>query len=82
MTFEQIIADIQNKIFSPVYFLYGEEPFFIDQLTAYIEKNALEPDVRGVQPKSVVYGRDVTPKDVIDLARRFPMMGNYQLVSC
>lgn len=79
MTFEHIIADIQNKIFSPVYFFYGEEPFFIDQLTSYIEKNALEDDVKGFN-QSVIYGRDVTPKDVIDLARCFPMMGNYQSV--
>ena len=79
MTFEQIIADIQNKIFSPVYFFYGEEPFFIDQLTSYIEKNALDEDVKEFN-QTVVYGRDLTPKDVIDLAHRFPMLGNYQLV--
>ena len=79
MKFEQIIADIQNKIFSPVYFLHGEEPFFIDQLTAYIEEHALEEDFKEFN-QSIIYGRDVTPNDVIDLARRFPMMGNYQLV--
>lgn len=79
MTFEQIITDIQNKIFSPVYFFYGEEPFFIDQLTSYIEKNALDEDVKEFN-QSVVYGRDVTPKEVIDLAHRFPMLGNYQVV--
>lgn len=79
MTFDQIIADIRNKIFSPVYFFQGEEPFFIDQLTHFIEKNALDEDVKEFN-QSIVYGRDVTPKEVIDLARRFPMMGNYQLV--
>jgi len=79
VTFEQIINNIKNKIFFPVYFLYGEEPFYIDQLTDYIEQNALDNSVREFN-QSVVYGRDVTPKDVIDLARRFPMMGNYQLV--
>lgn len=79
MKFEQIIADIQNKIFASVYFLYGEEPFFIDQLTSYIEKNALDDDFKEFN-QSIVYGRDVSPTDVIDIARRFPMMGNYQLV--
>ncbi len=79
MKFEQIIADIQNKIFSSIYFLYGEEPFFIDQLTSYIEKHALDDDFKEFN-QSIVYGRDVSPTDVIDLARRFPMMGNYQLV--
>lgn len=79
MTFEQIIADIRNKIFSPVYFFQGEEPFFIDQLTHYFEKNALDEDVKEFN-QTIIYGRDVMPKDVIHLARRFPMMGNYQLV--
>jgi len=79
VTFDQIINDIKNKIFFPIYFLYGEEPFYIDQLTAYIEQNALDESVKEFN-QSVVYGRDVSPKDVIDLARRFPMMGNYQLV--
>jgi DNA polymerase-3 subunit delta len=79
LTFEQIIADIRNKIFSPVYFFQGEEPFFIDQLTRFIETHALDDDVKGFN-QTIVYGRDVLPKDVIDLARRFPMMGNYQLV--
>jgi DNA polymerase-3 subunit delta len=62
-----------------VYFFQGEEPFFIDQLTHFIEKNALDDDVKEFN-QTVVYGRDVVPKDVIDLARRFPMMGNYQLI--
>ncbi len=79
MTFDQIINDIKNKIFFPIYFLYGEEPFYIDQLTSYIEQNALDESVKEFN-QSVVYGRDVSPKDIIDLARRFPMMGNYQLV--
>jgi len=79
LTFEQIINDIKNKIFFPIYFLYGEEPFYMDQLTAYIEQNALDESIKEFN-QSVVYGRDVSPKDIMDLARRFPMMGNYQLV--
>ena len=77
--FEQITKDIRNKIFYPVYFFYGEEPYFIDQLTAYIEEHALDESVKDFN-QSVVYGRDVSPKDIIDLSKRFPMMGNYQLV--
>lgn len=79
LTFEQIIKDIHNKIFYPVYFFFGEEPYFIDQLTHYIEENALDESVKEFN-QSVVYGRDVSPKDIIDLSKRFPMMGNYQLV--
>lgn len=79
MEFEQIIKDLQNKIFFPIYFFHGEEPYFIDQLTSFIEKNALEESVKEFN-QTVVYGRDVEPRDLIDLARRFPMLGNYQLV--
>jgi len=79
LRFEQIINDIENKIFFPVYFFYGEESFFIDQLTYFIEANALDESVKEFN-QSVVYGRDVSVRDLIDLARRFPMMGNYQLV--
>jgi len=76
---EQIINDINNKIFFPVYFFYGEESFFIDQLTNHIEQHALDESVKEFN-QSVVYGRDVNIKDVIDLSHRFPMLGNYQLV--
>ena len=79
MEFEQIIKDIQNKIFAPVYLFHGEEPYFIDRLTNYIEENALDEDVKEFN-QTILYGRDVEPRDLIDIARRFPMLGNYQLV--
>lgn len=79
MTAEEIIKDLQNKIYSPVYFFYGEEPYFIDVLINYIEQNVLDDSQREFN-QMVVYGRDVSPKDIADLARRFPMMGNYQVV--
>ncbi|HEY9113320.1 MAG TPA: DNA polymerase III subunit delta [Bacteroidales bacterium] len=79
MDFKSILNDIKNKIFAPVYFFYGDEPFFIDQLTRYIEQNALDESVKDFN-QSVVYGRDSSGRDVVDLARRFPMFGNYHLV--
>lgn len=79
MDFEIILKDLQNKIYSPVYFLHGEEPYFTDQLTSYIEKNALDDTVKEFN-QTVLYGRDVSVKDVIHLARSFPMMGNYQVI--
>jgi len=79
LRFEQIKNDINNKIFFPVYFFYGEESFFIDQLTDHIEQHALDENVKEFN-QSIVYGRDVSVRDLIDLSRRFPMLGNYQLV--
>jgi DNA polymerase III subunit delta len=79
LKFDQIIKDLENKIFSPVYFFYGEEPYYIDQLTSFIEKNALDESVKEFN-QVVVYGRDIEPHELIDLTRRFPMLGNYQVV--
>ncbi len=79
MNASEIFDALKKKIFSPVYFFYGEEPFYIDELTGYMEKNVLD-DASGEFNRTIVYGLDVTARDVVDLSRRFPMMGNYQLV--
>ncbi len=79
MTFEQIIGDINRKIYHPVYLLHGEEPYFIDAITDLIESSVLtDPEKEFNQ--TVVYGRDVSVGNLIDMARRFPMMANYQVV--
>ncbi len=79
MKYEQILRDISNNIFSPIYFLSGEEPFFIDKLVSSLEKNILSEGMKGFN-QTIVYGRDVTAREVIDLCNRYPMMGNYQVV--
>jgi len=79
LKYEHIIRDIQNNIFSPVYFLSGEEPYFIDNITSLLENSILDEGLKGFN-QTIVYGRDVNVKDVIDLSRRYPMMGNYQVV--
>lgn len=79
MTFEQIIGDIKRKIYHPVYLLHGEEPYFIDAITRLIEDSVLtDPEKEFNQ--TVVYGRETDPGAIIDMARRFPMMANYQVV--
>ena len=78
-TFEQILRDLENKVYSPIYFLHGEEAFFIDEIISYIENNVLEEEFKAFN-QTVVYGRDVSAREVADLCRRFSMMGNYQLV--
>lgn len=77
--FKEILRDAKNKVFFPIYFLYGEESFFIDEITNYLEQNILDEASKGFN-QTIVYGRDVVARDVVDLARRFPMMGNYQVV--
>ena len=79
MTFEQIVGDIKRKIYHPVYLLHGDEPYFIDAITDLIESSVLT-DAEKEFNQSVVYGRDTDPGRIIDMARRFPMMANYQVV--
>ena len=79
MTFEQITADIKRKIYHPVYLLHGEEPYFIDAITNLIEDSVLTESEKEFN-QSVVYGRDIDTGSIIDMARRFPMMANYQVV--
>jgi len=79
MKFEEILTDLKNKIYKPVYFLHGEEEYYIDLITDYIAKNILEEADREFN-QTVLYGKDVNPGIIIDTARRFPMMSNYQVV--
>jgi len=78
-SYKQILESLKNKTYRPVYFFYGEEPYYIDELTNYLEQNTLNEADRDFN-QSIVYGRDVTPREIIDLSRRFPMTGNYLLV--
>lgn len=78
-TFEQILSDIQNKIFYPVYLLCGDEPFFIDQISRLIEKSVLSEDEK-VFNQTIIYGRDVNTADLIAIARQYPMFANYRVI--
>jgi DNA polymerase III subunit delta len=79
MTFDQIIGNIKRKIYHPVYLLHGEEPYFIDAITDLIEESVLTEAEKEFN-QTVVYGRETDPGSIIDMARRFPMMANYQVV--
>ena len=79
MSFEEILTDLKNKIYKPVYFLHGEEEYFIDILSDYIAKNVLEETDREFN-QNIIYGKDVNAGTVIDTAKRYPMMSNYQVV--
>lgn len=79
MSFEEIIKEIKAEKYKPIYFLNGEEPFFIDRITDFIEKNVL-PEEEKAFNQTVIYGNDVTMTTVTDTARRFPMMSERQVV--
>ena len=79
MDFDQIINDLKNKIYYPIYFLAGEEPYYIDAISDYIEEHILT-DMEKEFNQTVVYGRDTDVMSIVSLAKRFPMMANYQVV--
>jgi DNA polymerase-3 subunit delta len=79
VTYEQIITSIRNKVFHPIYFLMGEEAYFIDSITEMLEENVLEEDYRAFN-QLVMYGRDVDVLTIANQARTYPMSGNYQLL--
>ncbi|HEY3369604.1 MAG TPA: DNA polymerase III subunit delta [Prolixibacteraceae bacterium] len=79
MTFEEIISNLQKKIYHPIYFLMGEETYFIDKISDYISDNVLTEAEKGFN-QTILYGKDTEPHNIIANARRFPMMSNYQVI--
>lgn len=79
MTFDQILSELKKKIYHPVYFLQGEEPYYIDLLSDYIEKNVLSESEKEFN-QTIVYGKETDLLTLISYARRYPMMSNYQVV--
>lgn len=75
----KIVNDIKSGNIKPIYFLMGEEPYYIDKLSDYIEKNVLSEDEKGFN-QTVLYGRDVSIEDIISTAKRYPMMAERQVV--
>ena len=78
-TYEQILSEIHKKQFAPVYFLTGDEPYFIDMISDTIENEALDEADRAFN-QIVVYGRDVDVETIANHARSFPMMGERMVV--
>jgi DNA polymerase-3 subunit delta len=76
---QAVLKELKAKKFAPIYFLEGEEPFFIDQITDYIEKNAIAEHERGFN-QIILYGKDSTIGLIINNARKFPMMAERQVV--
>ena len=76
---KKIIENIKNGKIAPVYFLMGDEPYFIDVISDYIEKNILSEDEKGFN-QMVLYGQDISVADIVNNAKRFPMMAPYQVI--
>ncbi|PWL38788.1 DNA polymerase III subunit delta [Flagellimonas aquimarina] len=76
---KEIVANINEGTPKPVYFLMGDEPYYIDKISKYIADNVLTEDEKGFN-QMVLYGKETSVDEVISNAKRFPMMAQYQVV--
>ncbi|MFT6095698.1 MAG: DNA polymerase-3 subunit delta [Nonlabens sp.] len=74
-----IITDLKQKRYAPVYFLCGSEPYFIDQISDYIEDNVLDESEKGFN-QMVIYGKETSMDEVLENAKRYPMMSEHQVI--
>ena len=75
----QILTDLKRKIFKPIYFLSGEEAYYIDMISDYIEKNVLDESEQEFN-QTILYGKEADMNTIISAAKRFPMMSEYQVI--
>ena len=76
---DQILRTLQNKNFAPVYLLMGEESYYIDLISDYIQHHVLDENQREFD-QTVMYGKDTDITTIINTAKRFPMLSPYQVV--
>ena len=79
MDYNSILQDIKAKKFQKIYFLHGEEAYYIDKITDAIIENALEEHERDFN-QTIVYGKDSEPISTISEAKAYPMMAERRLV--
>jgi DNA polymerase-3 subunit delta len=79
ITYESVMHDLQQRKFRPVYYLMGDEPYYIDKISDWIAENVLQPEGRDFD-QTVLFGSDVNASQIVDAARRYPMMSEYQVL--
>ncbi|MTE25483.1 DNA polymerase III subunit delta [Winogradskyella ouciana] len=76
---KQLVGAIKKGDIKPIYFLMGEEAYYIDKISDFIEDNVLDEAEKGFN-QMVLYGRDVSIDDIVSNAKRYPMMAEKQVV--
>jgi len=77
--YQSILLDLKEKRYKPFYLLMGEEPYYIDKVSRYILEHILTPEEQGFN-QMILYGSDVTAQQIVETARRYPMMAQRQVV--
>lgn len=78
-TFESIMSDLKARKYAPIYYLMGDEAYYIDKISDFIASSVLQPEERDFN-QTVLFGSDVSASQIVDIAKRYPMMSEYQVV--
>ena len=79
VTYESIMRELTEGNYRPIYYLMGDEPYYIDKISDYIAEHALQPEERDFN-QTILFGSDVNASQIADAARRYPMMAERQVV--
>ena len=79
VTFDSVMSALKKREFKPLYYLMGDESYYIDQISDWIANNVLQPEERDFN-QTVLFGSDVNASQIVDEARRYPMMAEYHVV--
>ena len=79
ITYEEIVRDLKNRVYKPVYYLMGEESYYIDRISDYIAQTVLTEEEKEFN-QTILYGLETDVATIINTAKRYPMMAEYQVV--
>ena len=79
VTYDSVMHDLKARQFKPLYYLMGEESYYIDQIAEWVANNVLQPEERDFN-QTVLFGSDVTASQIVDAAKRYPMMAEHQVL--
>ncbi len=79
VTYESLMNDLKNRRFRPLYYLMGDESYYIDKISNWISDNVLQPEEQDFN-QTVLFGSDVNASQIVDAAKRYPMMSEYQVL--
>ncbi|MBQ9230667.1 MAG: DNA polymerase III subunit delta [Prevotella sp.] len=78
-TYESVMSELKARQFRPLYYLMGDEPYYIDLISNWIAENVLQPEERDFN-QTVLFGSDVNASQIVDAAKRYPMMSEHQVL--
>ena len=79
VTYDSVMSELKARKFKPLYYLMGDESYYIDKISDWIAENVLQPEERDFN-QTILFGSDVNASQIVDAAKRYPMMAEYQVL--